>query len=158
MFLLYLKVFLTFIVSGVFWVVNAELFAAAAGVSGDERFNGWLLALALGSAQTVCFVLVYYFGNTLMRWSTRLRCKVQNFDMERFENCTAITLVLGSIFGLPPLVVLAIIAGTVKYSIRRYILIVFSCRCLRFAILYFFAQTIIDFFGWDIQGAMTLPF
>lgn len=158
MFLLYFKVFLTFIVSGVFWVVNAELFAAAAGVSGDERFNGWFLALTLGSSQTVCFVLVYYFGNTLMRWSKKIRCKVENFDMERFESCTAILLVLGSIFGLPPLVVLAVIAGSVRYSIQRYVAIVFVCRCIRFAILFFFAQSIIDFFGWDIQGAMSLPF
>lgn len=158
MFLLYLKVFFTFIVSGVFWVVNAELFAAAAGVSGDERFNGWLLALALGAAQTVCFTLVYYFGNTLMRLSKRIRCKVEDFDVERFERSTVVLLVLASITGLPPLVVLAIVAGSMKYNIRRYVLIVFSCRCLRFAILYFFAQNLIDFFGWEVKGALTLPF
>jgi membrane protein YqaA with SNARE-associated domain len=153
---LYLKIFLASTVSGVIWVVSAEGFATYAGVTGDPRFNGWLLALTLALGQTLGFIAVYFFGNSLLRLSTKLRTKVESFDKEKFENTTVISLFFGSIIGIPPLLVMAIISGTIRYDFRRFVLIIFSCRFCRFALLYYFAKTITTALGWEVPAS--LPF
>jgi membrane protein YqaA with SNARE-associated domain len=156
--LLYIKILLASIFSGVIWVISAEGFAMYAGVSGDLRFNGWLLALALSIGQSLGFIGVYFFGHSLLSLSKRLRDKVECFDVEKFENTTAISLLFGSVIGIPPLLVMAVISGTIRYRLGRFIVIVFTCRYLRFVLLYYFAKSLAATFGLEIPEHLALPF
>lgn len=152
----YLFVFLASTISGIFWVVNAEAFAIAAGVTHDPRFNGPGLSLLLGCGQTVGFAVCYLFGERLKAWSKRLRAAVEKIPEEKFRKAAVPSLIVCCISGLPPVAAVAIVSGGLRVGFVRFCVTVAASRSVRYMILYYFGHVIFSALGFEVPTA--LPF
>lgn len=153
---LYLTLFGVFSLSGIFWFVSAEGFSVAAGVTGDPRFDGCSLPLLLAASQCVGLTLVYAGGQGLLAWSTKLKARVDKLDMEKLEAAAVSTLFCAAVTGLPPLLAIAAVAGSVKLRVTTFLVVTFSGRFVRFALLYHFGSAIFGMLGLPLPES--LPF
>jgi len=141
-------------IGSIFWLVSCEAFAVAAGLTSDPRFHGLALAMTIAAGQCIGFAVLYYFGDVALRYSAKLRERVECFDRERFERTASVIVFLGAWFGFPPLVATAVVAGTVRLPFPRFLSIVFIGRIIRFASLYYGGAWIMGVLGVELPSGM----
>lgn len=156
----YIKVYLIFLVSGVFWIVSAEGFALCAGAIQDERFIGVVLGMVLAATQLTGYLVTYHLGQFFLNWSQKLRDQVEKLDKDKLHTSGAVTLFLASVCGVPPLAALAVVAGTINYDKIKFMAIVFTGRSIRFSALFYFGTTIVKLLEpiMEIKIPEKLPF
>jgi membrane protein YqaA with SNARE-associated domain len=151
----YLTVLLVFTLSGLFPIISAEGFAAAAGLTGDPRFSCVPLSITLASSQLVSFSLLYFVGDGVVRWFPKIEGRLDALR-PRLEKATWPTIVISSIIGIPPLLAIGPLAGSLRVGLLRYLGVVFLARVGRFAVLYHFGDQIMMLFG--DRAPSSLPF
>jgi membrane protein YqaA with SNARE-associated domain len=140
-----LTAFAVCLVSAIFPLINAEAYVGAlAAVDGGSHV--WAIALAAGSGQT-CGKVIYYLtgrGSREWRWTRRRKASPKwQARAERWELriqhrrwTAAAVLAVSAVVGLPPLAILSVIAGRMRFSLPIFVAVVFVGRTLRFAALF----------------------
>ncbi len=125
--------------------VNAEAWAVFLGLSGERPF--WAVGLALGLAQTLGNVLLYLFGDSLLRRIQRLRRLMDRLDKERLRERAPYLLAVGSVVGLPPHNAMCLAAPLVDLPLKMVVTYTLIGRTLRFSALCYGAQWFADLLG-----------
>lgn len=130
------------LISALFPLVNAEAYLVALGIATDPA-GLWLLAFVAGLGQTVGKVIWYEVGRRSLSWSVtrrklgspkaqRLR-KVWHDRLDARPVVSGAVLFLAATIGLPPLFVMAVVAGQLELNRVGFTVIVLIGRTLRFA-------------------------
>ena len=129
----YLATFFVFIPSPILFVISSEAWAVIVGLSGQRPW--YLVGPLLAAAQTVTFVLLYYFGGTLADRIPRLKAKLATVDTTRLRAQAPLWLSVSGVTGIPPLVALAMASPMV--GLRAWVLGAYSFfgRTVRFSVL-----------------------
>ena len=138
-----LSLFLLSIVSGVFWVANAE--TAAMYYSGKLGYNPFLVALVCATGQCSCYTILFLGGDALInkwKWLHSQIEKTKEKYSEKLEERFSAFTALGAVFGLPPMTAMAAIAPSFDMSLKKFLTISFFLRFLRFAFLAAFGRQI----------------
>lgn len=137
-----LVTFFTCLVSALFPLVNAEAYLVAVSFATDSQ-RIWLLAFVAGAGQTAGKVLWYEAARRSLSWSwvakkldkpgtqelmTRWR---ERFDAKPWAWSSV--LFVSATVGLPPLLILAVVAGQLQVSRIWFATTVLVGRTLRFA-------------------------
>ncbi len=129
----YLATFLVFIPSPVIFIISSEAWAVVVGLSGQRPW--YLVGPILGMSQTVCFMLLYYFGGHVAARFTKLQVKLASLDKTRLQNQAPGWLLLGGIAGIPPMVALSMASPMVGVRPMLVFLTSFVGRSIRFSVL-----------------------
>lgn len=145
-----LATFVTCFVSGVFPLVNAEVFllAVAAVAPGPPP---WLIVLVAATGQIIAKSLLYLGGAGVIRLPRgkrredieRLRARV-----ERWRSKDLLVFVSAAT-GLPPFFVLSILAGSMRLPFGRFAAAGFAGRIVRFTVVVAVPQV----GRWFLEGA-----
>ncbi len=130
------------LVSALFPLVNAETYLIALGVATDPA-GLWLIAFTAGLGQTVGKVIWYEVGRRSLTWSVTRR-KLSNPKAQQLRKVwhdrldarpvvSGAVLFLAATVGLPPLFVMAVVAGQLELNRVGFTVIVLIGRTLRFA-------------------------
>jgi membrane protein YqaA with SNARE-associated domain len=142
--MLYLLTFLWSIPSPIVWVMNAEAWTIIQASKGADPL---LLATFATLGQTVCFVSLFYGGEWVLRRLPRLRAKLEKFDVEKYRSWSYLALGLASVAGVPPLVLMALLAKTLHYRFPVFLFFTVVGRFARFLVLAFAPDTFRAMFG-----------
>lgn len=122
-------------------VINIEAYlVGSAAVSSDEKI--WQLAALAGLGQMLGKVIWYYLGANALRWGW-IRRKVEKpkaqAKLEHWRQRTHQRPVLGGVLllasaaaGVPPLAIVAVLAGQLRMSLPLFVTLVFVGRTARF--------------------------
>ena len=136
---------LVFIPSPLLQFINAEAWAVFVGLSGTR--SPLLLGVALGCAQTLGFVGLYFFGERLLwRWA-RLRRAFERFDPHKLRTRAPWFLACASVIGLPPHNAMAMTAPLMGLRLRTLVIVSLVGRCIRFTVLGLAAQWFVATFN-----------
>jgi membrane protein YqaA with SNARE-associated domain len=130
------------LVSALIPLVNAEAYLVALGVATDPA-GLWLIAFVAGLGQTAGKLIWYEVGRRALTWSFTRR-KMSNPKAQRLrklwhDRLEARPVVSGSVLflaasvGIPPLFVMAVVAGQLEINRVWFTIIVLVGRTLRFA-------------------------
>lgn len=122
----------------------AEPVAVIVGLHG---VHSWVITgLSLAVGQTLCFVLLYFFGERVLGKVPGLRRQLDRIDPEWFRPKAPYLLAAGAVVGLPPLNAMSALSPLVGQRFLGFLLITFIGRSIRFGIFagtpIFFAQYI----------------
>lgn len=130
------------IVSALIPLVNAEAYLLAVGVATDPA-SLWLLAFVAALGQTVGKIIWYEVGRRALEWSVVQRKlstprsqRLRTLWRDRLESkpwASAAVLFAAATVGLPPLFVMAVVAGQLEVNRVQFVVIVLLGRTLRFA-------------------------
>lgn len=140
--MLLLSTLLVGIVSALCPVVNLEVYVAGIGAIG-KNFGLWSVAIAAAIGQTLGKLAWYQAGSSSMKWpfiarkmespkwsGTFERVRTQ-FERRRW---TGIVMVfLSSTIGLPPLAIMSVLCGQLRFGRVSFAAMVFLGRAARFA-------------------------
>ncbi len=135
----YLAVFVIAILSGVFPLTNAEATMIALGAGSSYEWPK-LVALAVITAlgQSITHASVYFSARGIASASAkkrpRLEAKIAKAHelAKRWEKSEISLMVLGATVGIPPQVLVAIVAGVIGIRFRTFVLIDIGGRIVRF--------------------------
>ncbi|MBC8086280.1 MAG: VTT domain-containing protein [Phycisphaerae bacterium] len=136
--------FLVGLASALCPLFNIEVYMAGVGALG-RSFGVWPLAMVAAAGQTVGKLIWYEVGASSMRWPFIAK-KMQS---PKFQKCFAamqlqierrawmgmMMLLASSTVGLPPLAIMSVISGQLRFSRLAFIGVVFVGRVLRFAVV-----------------------
>lgn len=125
----YLLVALAVIPSPILMFINSEAIAVLFGLRGAPP---WAVASALTLGQTIGFSLIFFFGERLCSYSTRLQRRLECMDTERFKRRTPPLIALAACFGLPPLNLSCVAASAVGASFLPLLPLIISGRFVRY--------------------------
>lgn len=147
--------FILCFVSGLIPFLNSEIFVLALAALTDKP--GALMTIAtLGAlGQILAMMLLYASGSGFLNVGflqpknpqrleklTRLRER-----MTRYRGSAYSVLFIAASTGLPPVFMVSVVCGILRVNLSRFILIAFSARILRFAILVWFPFWIKNLFS-----------
>lgn len=141
----YVMTFFWCIPSPIIWVFNAEAWVVGHSVAGIEY--PWLVALVAALGQACTFATLYLGGEVILRRLPSLRARIERFDVERFRTWSFLALVVASVVGLPPLVLLALLAKTLHYRFPLFLAVALAGRVVRFMVLALAPDTFRSLFG-----------
>jgi membrane protein YqaA with SNARE-associated domain len=140
----YLTTFLFAIASALVPILNIEAFIA--GLSAIDQVAGlWVLSFTAGLGQAVGKVFWYEVGRSSMNWAY-IRRKMESPGWQtRYDKVKALVderpwtglgvLFFSAVAGVPPLAVIAVLAGQLRLSRTWFYLLVVVGRTLRFAVV-----------------------
>src|SRR5437763_8897546 len=131
--MIYVLTVLWCIPSPVLWFLNAEAWVIGHAAAGVEF--PLVLATCAAAGQVATFSALYFGGDAILKRVPRLRAKLERFDVERYRAAGYPILVAAAVIGLPPLVLLAVVARTLHYRFVPFLVLCVSGRVLRFAVL-----------------------
>lgn len=132
------------IASALLPLINIEAYLVGlAALSSDTRI--WVLASIGGAGQMLGKLVWYYLGANAVRWGW-IRRKVEKpkakAKLELWRERTherpllgAVVLFLSAAAGVPPLAVIAVLAGQLRMSLTLFVVVVFVGRTLRFVVV-----------------------
>ncbi|MDT0304645.1 VTT domain-containing protein [Streptomonospora wellingtoniae] len=136
--------FLVGAASALFPVINVELYLVGMGALGGGVLA--FVAVAAGIGQTVGKIAYYYIGRgalnvpwlkrrarTPQRWTARVerwRAKAEGRPW-----WTVGLVAVSSFASIPPFMVVAVLAGTLRMPLASFVLVTFATRTARFALL-----------------------
>jgi membrane protein YqaA with SNARE-associated domain len=129
-------------VSALVPLVNAEAYVGAIAVANPHVSTWWLAAIA--AAGQACGKVVFYFiGAQSLNWawvrrktaSPKAQARLELWQRRTNDNPWATTGLIGvsSVFGLPPLAIVSVLAGQLRTSLGLFVAAVFVGRTVRFA-------------------------
>jgi len=139
---IYLAMFLFAILSGVFFLANSEAMLIALGAASSYSWPQLiLLAVLVALGQSVTHAMVFQSGRGLARAGAKRRPKLEARLAKarelgaRWENSERLLIALGATIGIPPQVVIALLAGVIGIRFRTFVAIDVTGRILRFTTL-----------------------
>ena len=130
------------VVGSFFWLVSPEVMSAVYGAEG--RWSPLTVGLVCATAQTCVYVFLYRGGQTLVqRWSwlnqmvERTRQRFARGLEERYLGLV----ILGAIFGIPPILVMVTLASGFQIRMSRVLMLAFVGRTIRFGSLAALGET-----------------
>lgn len=146
---IYLAVFLFAMLSGVFVLASSEAMLIAFGAASSY---GWptlvLLAAIVALGQSVTHAMVFQSGRGLAavgaRGSPKLEARLVKARAlgARWENSERLLIALGATIGIPPQVLIALLAGVVGIRFRTFVTIDVAGRILRFTTIVVVARLV----------------
>jgi membrane protein YqaA with SNARE-associated domain len=143
--MIYLLTFLWCLPSPILWFFNAEAWVvghAAAGVDSPLA-----LAVLATLSQSLTFSFLYCGGDLVLRRFPKIRRKVERFDVSRYQAAGYSTLGAAAFLGLPPLVLLSLLARTFRYRFVPFLTLCLLGRLGRFGALALAPETFRQIFG-----------
>lgn len=143
--MLYLYTFLVALPSILFWWISIEAWLIAQSIRGAG--DPLLLTLAATLGQMVTVTLLFFVGGkVLLRWK-KFSQKVERFDVERFRTSGVLVCSMAAVVGVPPLSILSVVAGTLRFSFPLFVGIGIAGRIARFAALTYLPDAFKDIFA-----------
>jgi membrane protein YqaA with SNARE-associated domain len=132
------------VASALFPLINMEVFLAGVGALVDS-IGIWPVAVIAATGQTIGKVLWYEFGRSSLQWRYLARKmerprwqrnynKVRSRTDDQPWNAMALLFVAATV-GLPPLAVVSVIAGQLRFNRFLFIITTMVGRILRFAVV-----------------------
>jgi membrane protein YqaA with SNARE-associated domain len=104
--------------------------------------NIFVLAAAATVGSTGGYILLYYLGMGSRKMSRKLKEKVESINIEKFRKSSVIVLATASLVSIPPVTPLCIVAGTLRYDLRKYVVVILLCRMIKYTIIGLFYDSI----------------
>ena len=130
------------------WVVNTETILLVQVREGQLPV---LLAACAALGQVGTFLILYALGEQALRrvpFFARQLNKWPQEKRDRLRSRTTPALVLGGLFGLPPVILMACLCSTVLYPRLKMSVVVFVTRYIRFLVVAFGGQQVLAWLGW----------
>ena len=93
------------------------------------------LSLAAGAGSTIGFVVFYFVGAGSRNISQKLKEKVDAIDVDKFNKSGMVVMAISSLASIPPCTPLSIAAGTLRYSMMKFVVVLFLFRTLKYGII-----------------------
>lgn len=139
---LLLSTFAVGVASALIPVINIEAYIAAIGAVGDS-YGLWPVSLVAGAGQTLGKVCWYEAGRSSMRWPPIQKRMSSPSWQRQYDKVKRRTdekpwvgvglLFLSAVVGIPPLAIMAVLAGQLKFNRFWFFVTTFIGRALRFA-------------------------
>lgn len=136
---IYLATFLFAMLSGVFVLASSEAMLIGLGAASSY---GWprliLLAGVVAIGQSVTHAMVFQSGRGLANVGAKLRPRLEARLVKaralgaRWKNSERLLMALGATVGIPPQVLIALLAGVIGIRFRTFVAIDVTGRILRF--------------------------
>jgi membrane protein YqaA with SNARE-associated domain len=123
-------------VGGLFWVANAEATAILYGA--QLGWNPLLVGIVSALSQCAMYTLLFWGGDWLIAKWTWLGRKVEKTRARfkaRLDKSYLTMTATGALVGLPPMTVMALLAGGFNVRLRTLLAIAFGLRFVRFTVL-----------------------
>ena len=136
-----ITLYLTGVVSGLFSLINSEAATVLAVVKYDTP--AWLAALACASGQTTMYLLLYQFGELLIKkwvWFHDQIERAKTRYADHLDRNVVVLTAIGALLGVPPLFLMAALAPGL--NMRRWVLCitVWPIRAGRFWLIATFSE------------------
>ncbi len=123
-------------VGSIFWLVNTE---GTAIVYGSQRgWNPLVVGLCCAIGQLGMHTVLYFAGGSVLarwRWLREREERVRARYGERLEKRYLALSAVAALTGVPPVVVLSVLASGFGIPARHYLPLMFPLRVIRFTIL-----------------------
>ena len=132
-------------VGSVFWVMNAEM--AAVYYAGELGYSPALVGSICASGQTMMYILLYYGGGwlaTRWRWLRRKVERVRQKYGKKLETRYLYLSFLAGIFGVPPVLAMAVLAPGFGVRGPSFFGVLFAGRTIRFTLLAWMGKPLLD--------------
>jgi membrane protein YqaA with SNARE-associated domain len=139
---LLLTTFAVAVASALFPLINIEAYIATVGAL-VETYGIWPVAIVAGAGQAVGKILWYEVGRASMSWKyIQKKMESPNWQRQydkvknRIDDRPWVGVVLlfaSALLGFPPLAIMAVFAGQLKFNPFTFYITVFVGRTLRFA-------------------------
>lgn len=136
---IYVAMFVVALISGVFPLVNSELALVGVALGGTAVPQLLVLALLAALGQTVTHSTLYLSARGLTsvgeQRRERLRARIERGRavVARWGTKTTLLLFSSATLGLPPMMLVAVVAGALGIRFRTFVLVGLAGRVLRFA-------------------------
>lgn len=136
---IYIAMLVVAVVSGVFPLVNSELALATIAISGASIGQLVVLAAIVAVGQTLTHTTLYLSAKRLAalgekrRETLHARIERARTAVARWGDRSLLLLFASATLGLPPMMLVAVVAGALGIRLRTFVLIGFAGRVLRFA-------------------------
>jgi membrane protein YqaA with SNARE-associated domain len=130
------SLFLVCVAGGFVWLFNAE--AAAVAYGGMGRWHPALVGVTCAAGQVVSYTVLFFGGGWLLARWRQARERIERTRVRygaRLERSFLALTASGALVGLPPMTVLAAIAGGFRVRYPALIAIAFCLRFVRFTVL-----------------------
>jgi len=132
-------------VGSVFWVLNTE--AAAVYYGGTLGYFPWVVGGVCATGQVLMHVVLYYCGSGLTKKWRWLRKKVERVRTkygDKLEKRYLYLSFMAGIFGVPPVLIMAIMAPGFGVRLRVLVPVLFLGRIIRFTLLAWVGQPLLE--------------
>lgn len=136
---IYVALFVVALVSGVFPLVNSELALIGIAIHGTTMPQLLVLAVIVAIGQTVTHTTLYLSARGIATLGATRRAKLHarieraRVAVARWGDKSLLLLFASATLGLPPMMLVAIVAGALGIRLRTFVLIGLAGRALRFA-------------------------
>jgi membrane protein YqaA with SNARE-associated domain len=137
---IYVAMFLFAMLSGVFPLANSEAALIALGAASTYSMPKLVvLAVIVALGQNVTHALIYQSGRGVAKVGAKKRPKLEariekaRALGKRWEKSELLLIALGATIGIPPQVLIALLAGVIGIRFRTFITIDIAGRIVRFA-------------------------
>lgn len=136
---IYVAMLVVAVVSGVFPLVNSELALATIAISGTSMGQLVVLAAIVAFGQTITHTTLYVSAKSLAtlgekrRATLHARIERARVAVARWGDRSLLLLFASATLGLPPMMLVAVVAGALGIRLRTFVLIGLAGRALRFA-------------------------
>ncbi len=136
---IYIAIFLFAILSGVFPLANSEAALIALGAASPYAWPKLIvLAVVVALGQSVTHALIYQSAKRLAKAGAKKRAKLEarieraRALGERWQKSELLLISLGATVGVPPQVLVALLAGVIGIRFRTFVAIDVAGRIVRF--------------------------
>ena len=146
---IYVAMFLFAILSGVFPLANSEAALIALGAASSYSMPKLLvLAVVVALGQSVTHATLFYSARGLANAGAKRRPKLEARIAKarelgaKWKNSELLLITLGATVGIPPQVLVALLAGVIGIRFRTFVAIDVSGRIARFATIVLIAHLV----------------
>jgi membrane protein YqaA with SNARE-associated domain len=106
--------------------------------------NQALLCAAAAFGSTGGFVVFYFVGAGSRNISRKWKERVDAIDLGKFHKSSLLVMAMSSLASIPPCTPLSIAAGTLRYSLTRFVPVFLVFRMIKYSIIALFYQQLHD--------------
>lgn len=146
---IYVALFLFSILSGVFFLANAEAALIAIGAKSGYAWPKLIvLAVIVALGQCVMHALLFQSGRGLAKAGAKKRPKLEARLAKakelgaKWQKSELLLIALGSTVGVPPQALIALLAGAINIRFRTFVLIDIPGRIVRFVTIVAIAHAV----------------
>jgi membrane protein YqaA with SNARE-associated domain len=115
--------------------------------------NQALLCAAAAVGSTGGFLVFYFVGAGSRNISRKWKERVDAIDLSKFQRSSLLVMAMSSLASIPPSTPLSIAAGTLRYSLARFVPVFLVFRMVKYSMIALFYQQLHDLL---LRGAAAL--
>lgn len=145
---IYVAMFAVGVISGVFFLVNSEVTLTALALLRPSWPEVILLAVITAAGQTVTHATLFQTARGLAKIGgkrrPRLEAKIARAHqvIAKWQKSELLLIASAATIGLPPMAIVALVAGALEVRFRTFVTLGFTGRVLRFTLLVVIARAI----------------